>query len=97
MNIYFVSIHRVGDHLLSVNETSLIGVDVARAETIIKGVPRGVVRFVAMVPPKDVTAVGSPPSHHPTSLPSTPPPPPPPPASPLPEVIDEPGIIRVQV
>ena len=78
--------------------------DVATAESMVKNVSRGVVRFVAMAPPKDVTGVGmksgDDSSNHPplpsTLLPSSTSPPPPP-ASPLPEVIDEPGIIRTKV
>ena len=93
----------MGDHLLSINDHSLIGVDVDTVESIIKALPRGVARFVAMAPPKDVTGSGlkngnqsrgSMPSQQ-STLPSALPPPPP--ASPLPEVIDEPGIVRVQV
>ena len=93
----------MGDHLLSINQHSLIGVDVDTAESIIKALPRGVVHFVAMAPPRDVTgsgfnsgrqSSGLTPSRQ-SPLPSTLPPPPP--ASPVPEVIDEPGIVRVQV
>ena len=92
---------RVGDHLLSINDQSLIGVDVDTAESIIKALPRGVARFVAMAPPKDVTGSGT---RGGSQLSSSIPPqqpilssPPPPLASPLPEVIDEPGIVKAQV
>ena len=93
----------MGDHLLSINDQSLIGVDVETAESIIKALPRGVTRFVAMAPPRDVTGSGIgggsqlcssiPPQQPVLSSPL----PPPPPASPLPEVIDEPGIVKAQV
>jgi hypothetical protein len=90
----------VGDHLLSINDQSLIGVDVETAESIIKALPRGVARFVAMAPPRDVTGSGigggsqlssSIPPQQPVLSSPLPPPPP------LPEVIDEPGIVKAQV
>ena len=98
--------HRVGDHLLSVNDTSLIGVDLTVAEAAVKALSRGVVRFAAMAPPKDVTGSGlkggatlghQPPDAPSSHLPPISSSPPPPPASPLPEIIDEPGIIRAKV
>lgn len=73
--------------------------DLATAEMVVKGLSRGVVTFVAMAPPKDVTGSGftsaTTPPHH--NSPSTPHLPPPPPSSPLPEAIDEPGIIKAKV
>ena len=46
---------RVGDHLLSVNDISLIGDTVSHAEAILNKLGRGPVRIVAMAPPRDVT------------------------------------------
>ena len=103
---YCETSHRVGDQLLSINDTSLIGVDLTVAEVAVKALSRGVVRFAAMAPPKDVTGSGlkggATLGHQPQDAPSSHLPPissspPPPPASPLPEIIDEPGIIRAKV
>ena len=62
---------RIGDHLFSINDTSLIGESVANAERVLRALPQGAVRIVAMVPPKDVTGAGystpSPPSSPPLS------------------------------
>lgn len=49
---------RVGDHLISVNDESLLGKRLAEAESIIKSLPRGPVRIVAMAPPRNVTNGG---------------------------------------
>lgn len=50
--------HRVGDHILSVNDVSFIGKPLSDCESFIKGLPKGQVKFVAMGPPKDVTRGG---------------------------------------
>jgi hypothetical protein len=49
---------RVGDHLISINDDSLLGKRLAEAEAIVKSLPRGPVRIVAMGPPKNVTGGG---------------------------------------
>ena len=49
---------RAGDHLISINDESLLGKRLAEAEAIVKSLPRGSVRIVAMAPPKDVTSGG---------------------------------------
>ena len=46
---------RVGDHLLSINDISLIGDTVAHAEAVISKLSRGPVRIVATAPPRNVT------------------------------------------
>lgn len=49
---------RVGDHLISINDDNLLGKRLAEAEAIVKSLPRGPVRIVAMAPPKNVTGGG---------------------------------------
>lgn len=49
---------RVGDHLISINDENLLGKRLAEAEAIVKSLPRGAVRIVAMAPPKNVTGGG---------------------------------------
>lgn len=49
---------RVGDHLISINDQSLLGKGLAEAEAIVKSLPRGPVRIVAMAPPRNVTGGG---------------------------------------
>ena len=85
---------RVGDILLSVNEESMVGVSVERAEGILKSLPRGLFRLTVMPPPKDVTRSSAsppdtsavPPSPAPLPPHAVPPPPPhavPPPQEPM--------------
>ena len=54
----FTYFFRVGDHLISINDKSLLGKRLSEAEGIVKSLPRGLVRIVAMAPPKNVTGGG---------------------------------------
>lgn len=48
----------MGDQILSVNGESFIGKSITDCEAILKALPKGQVRFVAMAPPRDVTGSG---------------------------------------
>ena len=52
------SIYRVGDQILSVNDTSFVGKSLPECEKILKSLSKGQVKLVAMVPPKNVTGGG---------------------------------------
>ena len=52
---YNFSTYRVGDQILSVNDTSFIGKPLPECEKLLKSLPKGQVKFVVMAPPKDVT------------------------------------------
>lgn len=47
---------RPGDLILSINEYSLDGYSVQKAEALIKNLPKGTIKITAMVPPRDVTS-----------------------------------------
>lgn len=49
---------RLGDHLISINDESLLGKRLPEAEAIVKSLPRGAVRIIAMAPPRNVTSGG---------------------------------------
>lgn len=98
---------RVGDILLSINDVQLIGHTSAKAESVIKALPRGIVRFTAMAPPRDVTGRGFKPKEEkltqpPPPPPSTTPPPhlPPHPSDTTPsgrQIVEDEGVVKVQV
>ena len=82
------SLSRIGDHLLSINDTSLIGETVSGTERILRALPKGAVKIMAMAPPRDVTGTRNdkdseegkeeqvePAAAKPPSPPSSPPPP----------------------
>lgn len=50
--------HRVGDILLSINDESVIGLSPQKAESCLKGLPKGPFRLTVMAPPRDVTGEG---------------------------------------
>ena len=100
-----LSSHRVGDLLLSINDVTLIGETAARVENIIKTLPRGPVRFVVMAPPRNVTGVGLKPDKEELTMlppaiqpPSSPPSLPPPQPTPSEEqIMEDEGVVSVQV